>query len=380
MSLIPQNITSLAEDDTIGAGKNIVAGATVSITKSGGGMASIYSDAAGTTPISLPTVTDSSGQLLFYIESGSYIYTIAGSPYPVFVSEKNQVVTVETWAAISTVTPNAAGQVFTLKQHTSGGIGGGTLMAFVGSVTDDNCTQKNCLGGYYLKRIYQGAKHSDWAGCYQAANQTLALNNFLLLAGDLVIDPYPSPYMIDPTLNPLPASNFGGLDVQSNTNLEIPVGTNISSLPASVLFTCTIKVYNKTNVKIFGGGKVRGEKSTHIGVLGEHGMGILVLASTDVTIDGINIDNCWGDGLYIGYASIDGVHTKCKNVRANANTIYDCRRQGISVTGCDGYFLTKNTIHNITGIAPAAAIDLEPDSVLYPNTTGVVSDNIGYEC
>jgi len=89
MSLIPQNIVSLAEDDAIGAGKNIVAGASVSITRSGGGMASIYSDAAGTAHISLPTVTDSSGELLFYIESGSYIYTIAGVPYPVFVSDKN---------------------------------------------------------------------------------------------------------------------------------------------------------------------------------------------------------------------------------------------------------------------------------------------------
>jgi hypothetical protein len=152
MSLMPQSITALAETDVIGSGKNIVAGASVSITKAGGGSATIYSDAAGTSVITLPTVTDSSGELLFYIESGSYIYTIAGSPYPVFISDKNHPVIIETWADIATVTPTAAGQMFTLKQNTSGGLGGGTLMAFAGSVTDDGGTQKNCLGGFYLKR------------------------------------------------------------------------------------------------------------------------------------------------------------------------------------------------------------------------------------
>jgi len=60
---------------------------------------------------------------------------------------------INTWADISIVTPTNAGQLFTLAQHTSGGLGGGTLMAVVGSVTDDGGTQKNCLGGFHLKRI-----------------------------------------------------------------------------------------------------------------------------------------------------------------------------------------------------------------------------------
>ena len=155
MSLVPQNITSLAEDDTIGAGKNIVAGASVSITKSGGGMASIYSDAAGTTPISLPTVTDSSGELLFYIESGSYIYTIAGSAYPVFVGDKNQVVTVETFSALATTAATTAGMVVYVKQHTSGGLGGGHFQDMSGTVTNDGGTLINntVTAGRHWKRI-----------------------------------------------------------------------------------------------------------------------------------------------------------------------------------------------------------------------------------
>jgi len=66
--------------------------------------------------------------------------------------EDNIQVQIDTWADIATVTPTAAGQLFTLAQHTSGSIGGGTLMSFVGSVSDDGGTQKNALGGFYLKR------------------------------------------------------------------------------------------------------------------------------------------------------------------------------------------------------------------------------------
>ena len=78
--------------------------------------------------------------------------------------DDNIQIQIETWADIATVTPTAAGQLFTLKQHTSSGLGGGTLMAFAGSVTDDGGTQKNALGGFYLKRIDYSHLTSDMFG------------------------------------------------------------------------------------------------------------------------------------------------------------------------------------------------------------------------
>ena len=175
MSLVPQSITALAETDLIGSGKNIVAGASVSITKSGGGMATIYSDAAGTTTITLPTVTDSSGELLFYIESGSYIYTIAGSPYPVFVSDKNQVVTVETFAALATTPATTAGMVVYLKQHTSGGVGGGHFQDAAGTITNDGGTLINntvTAGRHWKRTGYEQVSARFWNN-----NLALALVN-----------------------------------------------------------------------------------------------------------------------------------------------------------------------------------------------------------
>ena len=98
-------------------------------------------------------VLDHLGAQVYYSpSSGDEITEFTSIDLRLDYLESNSVQTVETWESISTVTPNAAGQLFSLAQHTSGGIGGGTLMALVGSVTDDGGTQKNCLGGYYLKR------------------------------------------------------------------------------------------------------------------------------------------------------------------------------------------------------------------------------------
>jgi hypothetical protein len=57
-------------------GDNIIAGQAVSVNIKGGGLASIYSDDAGTTPIAQPgAVTDSNGVLEFYANSGNYLIT-----------------------------------------------------------------------------------------------------------------------------------------------------------------------------------------------------------------------------------------------------------------------------------------------------------------
>lgn len=162
MILVPYNLVSLAEDDTIGGGKNIVAGASVNITKVSGGSAQIYSDEAGTTLIILPTVTDEHGELLVFIEPGDYNFSINSEVYRVSISGSNTII--DSWAAISSVYVKKAGQLFPLAQHTSGGLGGGTLMSFVGSVTDDGGTQKDALGGFHLKRINYTYVTSDMFG------------------------------------------------------------------------------------------------------------------------------------------------------------------------------------------------------------------------
>lgn len=80
-----QKIVAIAKDDGIGGGKNIVAGASVNITFVGGGIAPIFADNLGTTPISLPNVTDADGEFAFFIKSGEYFYVVAGESHRVTV-------------------------------------------------------------------------------------------------------------------------------------------------------------------------------------------------------------------------------------------------------------------------------------------------------
>lgn len=101
---------------------------------------------------------------------------------------------IDSWAAISAIPVSQAGQLFLLSQHTSGGLGGGTLMSFAGSVADDNVTQKNSATvGFYLKRVGYTAITPEMAGvtnysvnnlvALQAA-ATAAANNNVPLKGN----------------------------------------------------------------------------------------------------------------------------------------------------------------------------------------------------
>lgn len=70
------------------------------------------------------------------------------------ISAEIDALTINTWADIGSTTVVGAGQLFTLAQHTSGGLGSGTLISKAGSVTDDGGTKKNsATGGLYLERI-----------------------------------------------------------------------------------------------------------------------------------------------------------------------------------------------------------------------------------
>lgn len=128
-----------------------------------------------------------------------------------------------------------------------------------------------------------------------------------------------------------------------------------------------------TNVSIIGdGSKIVGERTTHTGTTGESGMGIGIYGSTNVTISGLNISDCWGDGIYIGKTV---ANVQCKNVRISNVTVDNVRRNGISVISVDGLYLRDTILQNVSGIPPQAGIDFE---VNYADEwiTNVVMDNV----
>jgi hypothetical protein len=196
--------------------------------------------------------------------------------------------------------------------------------------------------------------------------------------GGKVVVP-PGTYMINPVVNPT-SDTFGGIKLRNNVWLEIQAGAKLQAIPVTQSFNCVVQAYRISNAKISGAGTIQGEKTGHLGSTGEHGMGVAILGSTDIEVSGLEIYDCWGDCIYSGYSNVAGVYTASRLIKIFGNTLHDARRQGISVVYTDGFQICENTIYNIGGTAPEAAIDLEPDDPARQNSGGVIADNIGYAC
>lgn len=111
-------------------------------------------------------------------------------------------------------------------------------------------------------------------------------------------------------------------------------------------------------------GTVMGE-IIHIGNIegiGEYGIGITLWDSSQFLIDGLSIEECWGDALLVSGATSDVSPNKgCQEFKITNVNISDCRRQGISVLHAKRFIIENITCKNIFGTLPMAGIDLEPE-------------------
>ena len=160
-------------------------------------------------------------------------------------------------------------------------------------------------------------------------------------------------------------SFLGSLTLTSNTHLTIDGEIHLT--PNSHKGCYIINVYKCNNVIIDGSGTLFGDKMTHKGTEGQWGHGINILSSNNVTIDGMHIEDCWGDCIYVGNDS--------KNIEITGCFLNNSRRQGISVTHADSVHISNCVIRNVAGSNPQYAIDIEPneneyvDNIIIENVT-----------
>lgn len=166
-----------------------------------------------------------------------------------------------------------------------------------------------------------------------------------------------------------PANTKGALCLKGKTNLILN-GT-IKLIPNNYKGSSVISVKGVSDIKISGGGSIIGDKNSHTGKDGEWGMGIQIMSSKNIRIEGLDIENCWGDCIYIGGNSC--------NVNIVSCNLHNARRQGISVTHAFNCKIDKCRIYDIAGTPPEYGIDFEPNAnsaVHYMN----VSDTEIYNC
>ncbi|WP_051620841.1 right-handed parallel beta-helix repeat-containing protein [Paenibacillus sp. UNC451MF] len=109
----------------------------------------------------------------------------------------------------------------------------------------------------------------------------------------------------------------------------------------------------------------------------EGGYGVAVFSSNYIEVQGIEISNCTGDGIFVGISvryedpSQYTQEEMGQHIYIHGCDIHHCRRQGMSLCGSNDVFVANNTIHHIgyaddgvttdfrNGTAPMFGIDVE---------------------
>ena len=118
-----------------------------------------------------------------------------------------------------------------------------------------------------------------------------------------------------------------------------------------------LRIHNVENVSIYNA-KLIGERDSDKTKVGEWGHGISIRGSKNILIDGFDIREFYGDGIYIGYeknGSSQGVSI--------SNGIVDFnRRNGISITSVNRLLISNVVASNTFGTNPNFGLDIEPNN------------------
>ena len=165
-------------------------------------------------------------------------------------------------------------------------------------------------------------------------------------------------YMIDSTNGGFKHQREGGIFPRSNQTIALSENAILKSIENITGFYNIVNVIEVENVHIKGG-KVQGQRNepTSDPKGSEFGYGINIVGSKNITVENMEVFDCWGDSVFIGHTnSIDSYNVKVSNC-----VLHDSRRQGVSIVGCNNAVIKDCEIYNIGGTAPQYGIDIEPD-------------------
>lgn len=154
---------------------------------------------------------------------------------------------------------------------------------------------------------------------------------------------------------------FGGIVLTDNQKLIMSESALLTAIGNSSKNYQIINVFGRNNVTV-SGGQIVGERKEHTGSGGEWGHGIYIAGSTNVTIENVDVSQCWGDGIYLGKYD----NTSLGNPISNGVTIANCnlhhnRRNNLSITDASNITVKNSEFTYANGTAPQYGIDIEPN-------------------
>jgi len=174
----------------------------------------------------------------------------------------------------------------------------------------------------------------------------------------------------------VPAGNYAidasrSVRLRSRMHLELAPGAVLVAIPNALERAYVVLVQDASDVEVSGGG-IRGERARHLGSTGEWGHGLTVRGASRVSIHDIRISDCWGDGISIG----SNPSRRGREVAPSEDVVVSrvaCtnnRRQGLTIGRSRRVQVLDSEFSHTAGTAPAAGIDVEPDSGDPPDNTG----------
>ncbi len=152
--------------------------------------------------------------------------------------------------------------------------------------------------------------------------------------------------------------NEKGIVVPSDRTLNFLTGSKLVLKPTASGNYNLIRIDRASNVTL-NNPVIVGDVGRHLGTAGEWGNGIVILSSSNITINDGTITNCWGDGVYLSTTSSAGTN---KNIKITNTVIQYNRRAGMSITSVNGLVLESVIAGNSTGVSPMCGMNFEPEA------------------
>jgi len=159
-------------------------------------------------------------------------------------------------------------------------------------------------------------------------------------------------YLVDATKN-----SSRGILIPSNTSIRTAFSTTFVCSPNASPSYGVISIIGSENVSI-NRLKIIGDRDNHTGTDGEWGIGLNILSSKNISIKEVVVNNCWGDGIYLGKTA-ENFHNY--NITLNNVLLENNRRNGLTIITVDGYYSDSIRIKNTNGTDPQRGLDMEPN-------------------
>ncbi|WP_333624685.1 hypothetical protein [Sphingobacterium siyangense] len=160
-------------------------------------------------------------------------------------------------------------------------------------------------------------------------------------------------YLVDATKN-----SSRGILIPSNASIRTAFDTTFVCSPNASSSYGVISIIGSENVSI-NRLKIIGDREDHMGTAGEWGVGLNILSSKNVSIEEVVVNNCWGDGIYLGKTA-ENFHNY--NITLKTVLLENNRRNGLTIITVDGYYSDSIRIKNTNGTDPQRGLDMEPNN------------------